>query len=121
MISRSFQISRRFRPHFALRFEPRLASLAALLGAGLIAAACASNGDLAELRESPAFTAGYADGCATATEEDKSFSTKRVRDAYAFENDKAYRAGWRQGYLECGSTTPEAKDGGRILGESNEY
>lgn len=113
MIFRSFPISH--------RFPRRLAPLTALVGAGLVAAGCASNGDLAELRESPGFTAGYADGCTTATEEDKSFSTKRVRDAYAFDNDKAYRVGWRQGYLECGNTTPDAKDGGRILGERNEY
>lgn len=73
------------------------------------------------LRESPGFAAGYGDGCTTATEEDKSFSTKRERDAYAFENDEGYRAGWRQGYLECSNQTPEAKDGGRILGERNEY
>ena len=89
--------------------------------AALFAAGCASDGDLAELRESPGFTAGYADGCATATEEDKSFSTRTTRDTYAFDNDKAYRAGWRQGYLECSTQTPEAKDGGRILGERNEY
>ena len=117
MTPRFFPISRRFRP----RLSPRSASLAALLGAGFIAAGCASNGDLAELRESPGFTAGYADGCTTATEEDKSFSTKTARDSYSFDNDKAYRAGWRQGYLECGATTPEVSDGGRILGERNEY
>ena len=100
---------------------PRLAS-AALIAAALTAAAgCASNADLAALREQPGFAAGYGDGCSTATEEDKSFSTRQSRDAYAFENDDAYRAGWRQGYLECSHTTPEAKDGGRILGERNEY
>ncbi len=89
--------------------------------AGLLAAGCASGGNLAELRESPGFTAGYGDGCATATEEDKSFSTRTERDRYAFENDEAYRAGWRQGYLECSTQSPEASDGGRILGERNEY
>ncbi|PQA85831.1 hypothetical protein [Hyphococcus luteus] len=108
MTFRIFPISRRF-----------LLSLAPL--AGLFAAGCASDGNLAELRESPGFTAGYGDGCATATEEDKSFSTRTERDSYAFENDAAYRAGWRQGYLECSTQTPEAKDGGRILGERNEY
>lgn len=103
------------------RFLTRLAPSCGILAAALFAAGCASSGDLAELRESPAFTSGYGDGCATATEEDKSFSTRMTRDAHAFENDKAYRAGWRQGYLECANTTPEAKDGGRILGERNEY
>ncbi len=112
MIFRLFPASRRF---------PLRPAACAGLAAGLLAGACASGGNLAELREMPGFTAGYGDGCATATEEDKSFSTRRERDAYAFENDEAYRAGWRQGYLECSNTTPEAKDGGRILGEGNEY
>ena len=83
--------------------------------------ACASTAKLDELREMPSFQAGYGDGCATASEEDKSFSTRKQRDAYLFENDEAYRAGWRHGYLECQSKIPEPKDGGRILGEENEY
>lgn len=82
---------------------------------------CATSADLQALREAPGFQAGYGDGCSTAAEEDKSFSTRQVRDAYQFENDDAYRAGWRQGYLECVNAIPEAKDGGRILGERNEY
>jgi hypothetical protein len=85
------------------------------------AAGCASSADMAALREAPGYSAGYGDGCSTATEEDKSFSTKQRRDAYAFDNDEAYRAGWRQGYLECSRQTPEPRDGGRILGERNEY
>ena len=72
------------------------------------------------LREYPSFQAGYGDGCVTSTEEDKSFSTKKSRDAYAFDNDDAYRAGWRQGYMECASQLPEVHDGGRILGERDE-
>lgn len=103
----------RLRPFF-IRCAP------AALTAGLLAG-CASTADLAALREAPGFSAGYGDGCSTATEEDKSFSTRQTRDAYSFDNDEAYRAGWRQGYLECSNTTPEAKDGGRILGERNEY
>lgn len=87
----------------------------------LIASGCATNANMAALREAPGYHAGYGDGCSTATEEDKSFSTRSTRDAYAFDNDPAYRAGWRQGYLECSNTTPEPSDGGRILGERNEY
>jgi len=101
-------------------FKPASQKLTvALLAAA--AASCASTADMATLRESPGYSAGYGDGCLTATEEDKSFSSKQERDAYAFKNDEAYRAGWRQGYLECSTQTPEAKDGGRILGERNEY
>ncbi|WDI32243.1 hypothetical protein PUV54_03425 [Hyphococcus flavus] len=97
-------------------------SLKLLLAASVLAiSGCASTADYQALQASPGFAAGYGDGCSTATEEDKSFSIKRTRDAYAFDNDEGYRAGWRQGYLECAHQTPEAKDGGRILGERNEY
>ena len=89
--------------------------------ASALIAGCVSTPELDALRESPSFQVGYGDGCLTSSEEDKSFSTKNARDAYAFENDQAYRAGWRQGYLECESRVPDAKDGGRILGERNEY
>lgn len=85
------------------------------------AASCSTYEDNLLLRESPSFQAGYGDGCVTAGEEDKSFSTRNRRDAYAFDNDEAYRAGWRQGYLECEARVPDANDGGRILGERNEY
>ena len=82
---------------------------------------CATDVDVLALQESPSFQVGYGDGCTTASEEDKSFSTRQTRDAYAFDNDQAYKAGWRQGYLECTNVIPEPKDGGRILGERNEY
>lgn len=105
-----------FRPFFKAGGKATVLALA-----GIGAASCASSADMAALREAPGYAAGYGDGCTTATEEDKSFSTKQERDAYAFKNDEAYRAGWRQGYLECSTQSPEAKDGGRILGERNEY
>lgn len=83
-------------------------------------AACASD-DALMLAEEPGYQAGYGDGCVTATEHDKSFSTKRVRDQYSFDNDRAYRAGWRQGYLQCGGRDGQTSDGGLILGQENEY
>jgi len=93
------------------------------LAAFLTAAAAAScvSGQHSSLSELPSFHVGYGDGCATSNEEDKSFSTKTERDKYLFENDEAYRAGWRQGWLQCNNRTPDAIDGGRILGERNEY
>jgi len=97
------------------RFFPVFAASA------LILSGCASSLEAQALRDAPGFQAGYGDGCITATEDDKSFSTRQERDAYAFDNDKSYRAGWRQGYLECSNRIPEAKDGGRILGERNDY
>ncbi len=108
--------------HVLFQARTRGAVTATILTAVIVTAAgCASTADMEALREAPGFSAGYGDGCSTATEEDKSFSTKQTRDEYSFKNDDAYRAGWRQGYLECSHTTPEAKDGGRILGERNEY
>ena len=92
-----------------------------LSAAALALGGCATGLDAQALRDAPGFQAGYGDGCSTAAEEDKSFSTRKTRDAYEFENDDAYRAGWRQGYLECTNVIPEANDGGRILGERNEY
>jgi hypothetical protein len=94
---------------------PIAVSLLAALSAG-----CAS-GDLTALSQEPGFHAGYGDGCLTATEEDKSFSRKGARDEYQFENDRAYRAGWRQGYLQCGGRAQQDNDGGLILGQENEY
>lgn len=84
------------------------------------AAAVNENGEL--LSESPSYQAGYGDGCATSNEENKSFSTKKVRDAYLFDNDKAYRTGWRQGYLACGERLSEnISDGGLIRGDESPY
>ena len=91
-----------------------------VLTAILMASACASDEAL-RLADEPGYQAGYGDGCVTATERDKSFSTKRVRDEYMFDNDRAYRAGWRQGFLQCGGRTAAASDGGLILGQENEY
>lgn len=90
-------------------------------GATALLIGCASDPDrLFALQESPSYHFGYGDGCTSSTEADKSFSTKVERDVYAFENDDAYRFGWRQGYLECASRVPDANDGGRITGERDE-
>ncbi|MBB5518244.1 hypothetical protein [Amphiplicatus metriothermophilus] len=96
----------------------RLSALVVLFAA--LGAGCASQEAL-RLSQEPTWQVGYGDGCVTATEEDKSFSTKRARDAYLFDNDRAYRAGWRQGYLQCGGRASNSDDGGRILGQQNEY
>ncbi|WP_411816235.1 hypothetical protein [Hyphococcus sp. DH-69] len=107
-----------FRPANFAR-PTKLVAITAISALGL--SACTTTADIQALREAPGYHSGYADGCSTATEEDKSFSTDKTRDAYAFKNDEAYRMGWRQGYLECSHTTPVPSDGGRILGERNEY
>lgn len=84
----------------------------------LFLSACAGDSGLSE---EPGYVAGYGDGCATAHEEEKSFSTKRVRDADLFENDKAYRSGWRQGWQQCQSPYRKADDGGRVLGDEDNF
>ena len=83
-------------------------------------AACASS-DALQLSEHPDYARAVGAGCATAREEEKSFSTKRFGDDESFENSRAYRAGWRQGYLECKSYTRERNDGGRILGNEDRF
>ncbi len=98
--------------------------IALVASATTLIAACTTptNENGVPLTESPSYQAGYGDGCASATEEDKSFSTKKVRDAYLFDNDRAYAAGWRQGYLSCGDKRPENEsNGGLILGEESRY
>lgn len=92
--------------------------LAVLLAAGL--SACATE-DSAKLAEEPNYGLGYSDGCQTATERDKSFSTKTVRDEALFDSDKGYKAGWRQGYLSCGKRSSQSPDGGRVLGQENQH
>ncbi len=84
----------------------------------LVLSACAGDPGL---NEEPGFLAGYGDGCATAHELEKSFSTKRVKDDYQFDNDKAYRSGWRQGYQECQTPYRKTDDGGRILGDEEGF
>ena len=91
-------------------------SIAAALFA--LAAACASDSGLSE---EPTFVAGYGDGCSTAHEQEQSFSTKRYRDADLFKNDRAYRAGWRQGWQQCQSPYRQVDDGGRVLGNEPSF
>lgn len=86
--------------------------------AAIVLGACASDSGLAE---EPGYVAGYGDGCATAHELEKSFSTKRVKDDYQFDNDRAYRAGWRQGYQQCQRPYRTTDDGGRILGDEEGF
>ena len=103
------------------RLHPPRPIIAAFVSGALLAGCAATSEELQVLREEPGFAAGFGDGCTTGQEEEKSFSTKRVRDAYAFENDRAYRAGWRQGYIECKRPAPEMETGGRVLGNEERF
>ncbi|MBI1391723.1 MAG: hypothetical protein GC152_03175 [Alphaproteobacteria bacterium] len=98
------------------RSGARRTRIAVALFAGAALSACVTE-DTALLREDPAYTRGYGDGCFTSGEMEKSFSTKKRRDDYEFDNSRAYRAGWRQGFAQCKNPVAEAETGGRILGE----
>ena len=87
------------------QFRRGLLRAALALGAATVAG-CATGDELYQLQEDPAY----------AGEEIKSFSSKKVRDAYQFENSRGYRAGWRQGYLQC-KQQHDPSDGGRVLGD----
>lgn len=97
----------------------------ALTGAGIamvFSCATAETDDGRPLSEEPSYIAGFGDGCATATEAEKSFSTKRVRDNEAYDSDRAYQAGWRAGLLQCERDFDDTTSvGGRILGEGQNY
>lgn len=88
----------------------------------LMLGGCATADDIARLQEEPGYVAGFADGCQTVNESDKSFSTRRVRDDFAFDEDKAYRAGWRAGLLQCRRDYDDltSRDG-TILGEDQNF
>ncbi len=118
-------IAHRLPPAFRLRNERRSAKgksarALALVLAAVALPACVTEETLA-LKEDPAFMRGFGDGCSTASEREKSFSTTVKRDEYEFENSRAYRAGWRQGFSQCKDPIPEAETGGRILGEEGEF
>lgn len=88
----------------------------------MLASGCTSTEELTALQNEPAYIAGFSDGCATARESEKSFSTKRVRDEAAFADDRAYQAGWRSGLLECNYRfEDDTSNGGRILGENQNF
>ena len=97
--------------------QSQIAPALILALASAVLAGCASQADIEKLKLQPGYAQGYADGCLTVSEEEKSFSLKTKRDEYEFENDKAYQAGWRFGYQECSSSLPAPNNGGRILGD----
>lgn len=72
----------------------------------VLATGCVSPGT-DQAMDGPMYPAGYADGCQSARERERDFSTEVVRDEHLFDNDTSYRTGWRQGYASC---TPMGAD-----------
>ncbi len=90
--------------------------------AALICLGACSTSKLAALQNEPGYLAGFSDGCQTAREAEKSFSTKRVRDDYAFSEDESYQLGWRAGLQQCNYPNDDiTARGGRIFGEDANF
>jgi hypothetical protein len=52
-------------------------------------------------RDSPAYNAGFSDGCATASAEGSGVPKAPQRDAALYQQDADYRAGWASGHASC--------------------
>ena len=63
----------------------------------LLLSACAPMSDQA----SPSYSAGFADGCATASAEGVSLPPQPRRDEALYAKDRDYRAGWISGHATC--------------------
>lgn len=98
----------------------RLVPASFLLAAAASIAACSTTDDGQRLSGEPNYGRGYSDGCQTAAERNKSFSTKSFRDAELFDHDEGYRAGFRYGYQSCNTRVSRSPDGGRILGQEGD-
>ncbi|MEO1311255.1 MAG: hypothetical protein AAFV51_09840 [Pseudomonadota bacterium] len=87
-----------------------------LLAIALAGAGCVGD-DILELQAEAEWPLGYSDGCATAEERSRKFSTRVVRDDDLFESNRAYAAAWRQGYQACGRLNSDVVDSGGLDGE----
>ena len=67
------------------------------LALGLITAACADS----ETMRSPAYQAGFNDGCATASAQSAGAARPPQRDAELAAKEADYRAGWNAGHAVC--------------------
>ncbi len=77
---------------------PMVAAVFAMTVAG-----CAHEPDR-DLERLPAYQAGYADGCRTAQNRQRGFATKTFRNDDAFDQNAAYRSGWREASMSCGAS-----------------
>jgi len=86
--------------------------LAAVVAIGAVAgcALVSQPKDTGDLSSNPDYSAGYNDGCATATSRVQGFEDTVTRDQNRFKNSEAYRAGWRAGHTSCGGSIPRDKD-----------
>ncbi|NHK29553.1 hypothetical protein FF098_016720 [Parvularcula flava] len=87
-----------------------LALVGLLTGLTLAATGCTSMETTQQAIDGPMYPAGYADGCASAREADRAFSTKVIQDETLFKNDRSYRTGWRQGFSSCKTEQIDSPD-----------
>ena len=74
-----------------------------ILGA-LVLSGCTTEIDPA-IRKAPTFQVGYNDGCTTVNQRVAGFKETVRRNDSLFEQDEAYKAGWKEGYSTCGGST----------------
>ncbi len=86
------------------------------LFAALSIAGCA--GADAELRSEPNYGLGYNDGCNTANRRISGSQSTIRRNEHLYESDRAYSAGWKDGYNFCGDTTNRDRN---ILGRGDRW
>ncbi len=91
-------------------------ALAAGLTVMLLAAAgCSTPSQTQQAMDGAMYPAGYADGCESAREAGKPFSTKVVQDRNLYRDDASYATGWRQGFAACntqaGVAAPDTQGG----------
>lgn len=84
--------------------------LIAVAIAAVALASCASGEKDRDLERLPQYQAGYRDGCQTALKRERGFASEIVRNKAAFEQDAAYRAGWRDGSMTCGPADGLGRD-----------
>ena len=75
----------------------------------LLLGACSTEIDPA-LQKEPTFVQGYSDGCATANTGVSDFKNALKRNDDLYDQDKAYKAGWNDGYSSCGGNMSTDKD-----------
>lgn len=78
------------------------ARLALLIPALVLALSACSTSEDRDLQRLPQYQAGYNDGCRTALDRGRGFAAEITRNKAAFDQDSAYRAGWRDGSMNCG-------------------
>jgi hypothetical protein len=83
---------------------PISAAFVCIIAVALALSACASRHKAEGSGNSPAYAAGYTDGCASGSARAEGAIGGDTRDANLFKTSNDYRAGWRAGYASCAWT-----------------